>query len=126
MSSTSRTWRPAIGAAEIAGDLHDARRHGGVAVAAHAQEVAGQLAGDGPHQVGHEDEGAAQDADHGQRPGRQPGVDLGPQLGDPPGDGGRRDELPGRAPPTVPDCGPAVNPPKSSGTWPGRHVVPNT
>ena len=54
----------------------DARRHGGVAVAAHAQEVAGQLARDGPHQVGHEHEGAAQDADHGQRAGGQAGVDL--------------------------------------------------
>ena len=105
MSSTSRTRRPAIGAREVAGDLDDARRHGGVAVAAHAQEVAGQLARDGPHQVGHEHEGAAQDADHGQRPGGQAGVDLGAQLGDPPGDGGGGDDLAGWHAPTVPDYG---------------------
>ena len=87
MSSTSSTRRPAIGAAQIAGDLDDAGRHRGVAVAAHAQEVAGDLPGDGPDQVGHEHERPAQDADDGQRPRGQAGVDLGPQLGDPAGDG---------------------------------------
>ena len=94
---------PGYGRPEVARDLHDPRGDRGVPVAPHAQEVAGQVAGDRPHEVGHEDEGAPQHAHHGQRSGRQPGVDFRPQLGHAPGNGGRRRSTPRFHPHTVPD-----------------------
>jgi len=80
--------------AQILGDLHHAGRARGIAVRGDADEVHHDRGGDVADQVGHEQHGALEDADHDHvGPARVVGGDLRAELGDALGDLLRRDEL---------------------------------